>query len=63
MERILKLSGINLSVDKVLNIAKTITPLKIKLHTSGETLTKMMLLTEKHKAIKPLFNKNFGENF
>jgi transposase len=38
LERILKLSGINLSVDKVLNIAKTITTLKIKLPVSGETL-------------------------
>ena len=48
LERILKLSGINLSVDKVLNIAKTITTLKIKLPASGETLTKTMLLTPKY---------------
>jgi transposase len=62
LERILKLSGINLSVDKVLNIAKTITTLKIKLPASDETLTKTMLLTAKHKAIGPLFDKNFWKN-
>jgi transposase len=63
LERILKLSGINLSVDKVLNIAKTVTTIKIKLPASGETLTKTMLLTEKHRTIKSLFDKNFWEIF
>jgi transposase len=63
LERILKLSGINLSVDKVLNIAKTITTLKIKLPVCGETLTKTMLLTAKHKSIEPLFDENFWGNF
>ncbi len=63
LERILKISGIKLSVDKVLNIAKTITTLKIKLPISGETLTKTMLLTNKHKSIEVLFNENFWGNF
>ena len=63
LERILKLSGINLSVDKVLNTAKTITTIKIKLPASGETLTKTMLLTAKHKTIEPLFDKNFWKKF
>jgi len=45
LERIIKLKGINLSVDKVLDIAKTITTLKIKLPLSAETLTKTMLIT------------------
>jgi transposase len=62
LERILKINGINLSVDKVLNIAKTITTLKIKLPTSGETLTKTMLITQKHKSIKQLFDQNFWKN-
>jgi len=43
--RILKLNDINLSVDKVLNIARTITTIKVKLPISGETLTRTMLLT------------------
>jgi transposase len=63
LERILKLSGINLSVDKVLNIAKTITTLKIKLPASGETLTKTMLITAKHNSIRQLFDQNFWKNF
>jgi len=63
LERILKLSNINLSVDKVLNIAKTITTIKVKLPASGETITKTMLLTPKHKAIKPLFDKKFWKIF
>ena len=59
LERILKSKGINLSVDKVLNIAKTITTLKIKLPVSGQTLTKTMLLTPKHKNISMLFDSDF----
>ena len=62
LERILKLSGIKLSVDKVLNIAKTITTLKIKLPACEETLTKTMLITDKHNSIKQLFNEKFWEN-
>jgi transposase len=63
LERIIKLSNIDLSVDKVLNIAKTITTLKIKLPTCGEVLTKTMLITQKHNAIKKLFDQNFWKNF
>ena len=63
LERILKLSGINLSVERVLGIVKTITTLKVRLPASGETLSKTMLLTKKHKAIKPLFDKNFWKIF
>jgi hypothetical protein len=62
LERILKISGINLSVDKVLNIAKTITTLKIKLPASGETLLKTMLITAKHNSIKPLYDENFWKS-
>jgi transposase len=62
-DRILKSSGINLSVDKVLNIAKTITTLKVKLPVSGETLTKTMLITAKHKSIAQLFDQNFWQKF
>jgi len=61
LERILKISGINLSADKVLNIAKTITTLKIKLPASGETLTKTMRITAKHKSISRLFDWDFWE--
>jgi hypothetical protein len=63
LERILKIKSINLSVDKVLNIAKTITTMKIKLPISGETITKTMILTDRHRSIKSLFDKNFWGNF
>jgi transposase len=62
LERILKLKGIDLSVDKALNIAKTIITLKIRLPISGETLTKTMLLTQKHKAIAQLFEPMFWKS-
>jgi len=45
-----------------LTLAKTVTTLKIKLPTSGETLTKTMILTKKHKIIEKLFEKKFWEN-
>ncbi|WP_418892868.1 IS1634 family transposase [Limibacterium fermenti] len=59
LERILKNNNIGLSVDKVLNISKTITTLKIRLPLSGETLTKTMLLTARHKSIARLFDPDF----
>ena len=62
LERILKITGIDLSVDKVLSIAKTITTIKVKLPSSGDTLTKTMLLTPKHKSIAKLFEEDFWKN-
>ena len=59
LERMLKNNNINKSVDTVLDIAKTITTIKIKLPASGETMTKTMLLTAKHKSIAQLFDQNF----
>ena len=56
LERILKASNINLSVDKVLSIAKTITTIKVRLPKSNKTLTRTMLLTERHKLIASLFD-------
>jgi transposase len=60
--RMLKSNDINLSVDKVLSIAKTITTIKVKLPISGETVTKTMLLTQRHKSIMKLFDQNFWKN-
>jgi transposase len=54
LERILKSGDINLSVDKVLDIAKTITTLKIRLPISNETIARTMLITAKHKSIAKL---------
>jgi len=47
-------------VDKVLNIAKTVTTIKVRLPKSNKTLTKTMLLTERHKTITFLFDEKFG---
>jgi transposase len=59
LDRLLKINNIKLSVDRVLNIAKTITTLKIKLPVSREIMTKTMLVTAKHKSIAYLFDENF----
>lgn len=63
LERILKISGSNLSVGKVLDIAKTVATIKIKLPTSNTTMTKTMLMTPKQKSIDRLFDENFWKYF
>ena len=62
LERVLKTNKINFSVDKVLNIAKTITTIKVKLPISDTTLTKTMLITARHKSIAMLFDDNFWKS-
>ncbi len=63
LDRILKISNIDLSVDKVLDIAKTVTTIKMNLPISGNSLSKTMLLTPKHKLIERLFDENFWKDF
>ena len=63
LERILKVSAITLSVDKVLSIAKTIATLKINLPTCNEKLSKTMLITANHQKVKMLFDSNFWKKF
>lgn len=62
LDRILKLNNIQLSVDKVLNIAKTITTIKVKLPISDTTLSKTMIITQKHKSIAMLFDEDFWKS-
>ena len=62
LERTLKSNGLKLSVNKVLDIAKTITTLKIKLPLSNETMTKTMILTQKHRYIEKLFDDDFWKS-
>lgn len=57
LDRILKVSGIGISVDKVINIAKTITTITVTL-PNDVTCTKTMLM-ERHKKIAQLFDDNF----
>ncbi len=63
LERILKIKQMNMSVDKVLDIAKTITTIKINLPKSGNTMTQTMLLTQKQKSIAQLFDENYWKCF
>ena len=56
LERIIRLKGIGMSVDKVLDIAKTITTIRVRMPKNGGHYTKTMFLTDKHYAIKPLFH-------
>ena len=55
-ERILKLMKFPLSVDKVLEIAKTIPTVSMRLPYYQGKLTKTLFLTEAHHSIKPLFD-------
>ena len=56
LERITLSLGIDMSVDTVLKIAKTITTLRIKLPLNGKTISKTMFLTPEHDSIKPLYD-------
>ena len=53
LERILRLLGIGLSVDKVLDIAKTISTVTINL-PDGSKLSKTLLTRDEHRALQPL---------
>ena len=61
MERVLKKSGITISVDKVLSIAKTITTIRVKLPKSNKYLSKTMVLTAKHRLVEPLLYAKFWQ--
>jgi transposase len=58
LERILKVNQINMSVDKVLNMAKTITTIQVKMPLNNQILSKTMIM-QRHKKIETLFDENF----
>ena len=58
-ERMLKVSEIKMSVDKVLALAKTITIIQIKLPLNKEVYTQTMLMA-RHQKIAKLFDEDFG---
>ena len=62
LERILKLMKFPLSVDKALEIAKTIPTITMRLPYNQQKLTKTLFLTEEQQSIKLLFDlkKYFG---
>jgi 23S rRNA pseudoU1915 N3-methylase RlmH len=57
-ERMLKVSEIKMSVDKVLALAKTITTIQIKLPLNKEVYTQTMLMA-RHQKIAKLFDEEF----
>jgi transposase len=59
LERILKTSNIDMSVDKVLEIAKTIVTIRVRLPQSNKMVVRTMLITQAHKSIACLFDENF----
>ena len=56
LERIIKLSSIGLSVDKVIDIAKTIISIDINTDGVNGTARRTLFLTEEQKMIQPLFD-------
>ena len=58
LDRILKEARIDLSVDKVLNLSKTITTIEIRLPKNKKTIRKTMIM-RRHKKIAKLFDENF----
>lgn len=59
LERILLSLEMNMSVDTVLKIAKTITTIRLKLPLNDKIMTRTMFLTPEHHSLKPLF-KHLG---
>ena len=57
LERLLKSANIGMSVDKVLNMAKTVTTITIKM-PDGQKVTRTMPM-RRHQRIAPLFNNEF----
>ena len=58
LDRILKLNGIKLSIDKVLRMAKTVTTMQVRLPLNGQLLSRTMVM-KRHKPIEKLFDENF----
>ena len=58
LERMLKVSEIKMSVDKVLALAKTITTIQIRLPLNKEVYTQTMLMA-RHQKIAKLFDEDF----
>ena len=51
-----------MSVDKVLEAAKTITTIRVRMPENGTYFTKTLFLTEKHLAVKPLFDLSYSKS-
>ena len=56
LERIIAKTGIEMSVDNVLDIARTITTVRVNMPQNHMVYTKTLFLSELQKTIKPLFD-------
>ena len=56
LERIIRIAKVDLSVDSVLRIAKTIATVRINLPNNETVIQQTLLLTPDHCKIKPLFD-------
>ena len=56
LDRLIAINKIGMSVDKVLEAAKTITTIRVRMPGNRTYFTKALFLTEKHLAVKPLFD-------
>ena len=56
LERLIAINNIEMSVDKVLEAAKTITTIRVRLPENRKTFITSLFLTEKHLAVKTLFD-------
>lgn len=62
LERLIAINNIGMSVVHVLDTARTITTIRIKLPENRTYLTRTLFLTEEHLAIKQLFDLNKGDS-
>ena len=60
-ERLIAINKIRMSVDKVLEEAKTITTISVRMPENRTYFTKTLFLTEKPLAVKPLFDLTDNE--
>lgn len=56
LERLIEINKIEMSVDHVLDVAKTITTIKIRMPKDKAIFTKTLFLTDKHRNIMSLFD-------
>lgn len=59
LERVLRREAVDISVDKVLELAKTVVTLQICLPQNKQTISKVMLM-KRHQKIAFLFDDDFG---
>lgn len=59
LERIVAELKLEMSVDSVLKIAKTITTIRLRLPLNDKVMVKTMMLTPEQRALKPLYD-HFG---